>query len=239
MASARLILLAAEDPPPRGFLADNLDADGYDVIVVDDQAAALALLEQRRPDLVLADVNGDTLDLIDAVRCADGLASRIEPDTPLIVLTAHADALARVRYLDRGGDDVVAKPFCYPELRARIARAAAPQPTSARADAAARRRAGDRHAAATSASARAGRAAPRSSRCSHLAGEPTRVFTKHELLRDVWGYRSRARTRTLDSHACRLRRKLRAAGDGAGSRTCGASATGSRASTPSERRSAA
>ena len=41
-----------------------------------------------------------------------------------------------------------------------------------------------------------------------LAGEPTRVFTKEELLRNVWGYRSMGTTRTLDSHACRLRHKL-------------------------------
>jgi len=45
-----------------------------------------------------------------------------------------------------------------------------------------------------------------------LAREPERVFTKAELLRDVWGYRASARTRTLDSHASRLRRKLRDAG---------------------------
>jgi DNA-binding response OmpR family regulator len=41
-----------------------------------------------------------------------------------------------------------------------------------------------------------------------LAAEPTRVFGKDELLRDVWGFRSMGRTRTLDSHASRLRRKL-------------------------------
>ena len=41
-----------------------------------------------------------------------------------------------------------------------------------------------------------------------LAEEPTRVYGKHELLRDVWGYRSMGATRTLDAHACRLRRKL-------------------------------
>jgi DNA-binding response OmpR family regulator len=41
-----------------------------------------------------------------------------------------------------------------------------------------------------------------------LASDPTRVFTKEELLRDVWGFRSMGRTRTLDSHASRLRRKL-------------------------------
>jgi len=45
-----------------------------------------------------------------------------------------------------------------------------------------------------------------------LAREPERVFTKSELLRDVWNYRVAGRTRTLDSHASRLRRKLREAG---------------------------
>ena len=47
----------------------------------------------------------------------------------------------------------------------------------------------------------------------HLAADPTRVYTKHELLRDVWGFRAEGRTRTLDSHACRLRQKLRVDGD--------------------------
>jgi DNA-binding response OmpR family regulator len=46
-----------------------------------------------------------------------------------------------------------------------------------------------------------------------LATEPERVFRKEELLRDVWGFRSLGRTRTLDSHASRLRRKLAAVGD--------------------------
>ena len=41
-----------------------------------------------------------------------------------------------------------------------------------------------------------------------LASDPRRVFTKSELLRDIWGFRTSARTRTLDSHASRLRRKL-------------------------------
>ena len=46
----------------------------------------------------------------------------------------------------------------------------------------------------------------------HLARDPNRVVTKTELLRDVWGYRSAGRTRTVDSHASRLRRKLAAQG---------------------------
>ncbi len=47
-----------------------------------------------------------------------------------------------------------------------------------------------------------------------LASEPARVFTKEELLRDVWGFRSIGRTRTIDSHASRLRRKLNSANGG-------------------------
>ena len=46
-----------------------------------------------------------------------------------------------------------------------------------------------------------------------LAASPTKVFTKEELLRDVWGFRSMGATRTLDSHACRLRQKLGTTGD--------------------------
>ena len=120
MGSATSILLTEEDPAMRAFLADNLTADGYDVHAVENRAAALAALETDTPGLVIADVNGDTLTLIDAVRGADGLASRIAPDTPLIVLTGRGDELARIRYLDRGSDDVLARPFSYPELRARV-----------------------------------------------------------------------------------------------------------------------
>jgi DNA-binding response OmpR family regulator len=47
-----------------------------------------------------------------------------------------------------------------------------------------------------------------------LMSDPRRVFTKEQLLRDVWGFRSLGRTRTLDSHASRLRRKLQTAADG-------------------------
>src|SRR3954469_10716878 len=78
MPPTRSILLVEEDAVCRGFLADNLTADGYDVLVADDQADAL---HRRRlaPDLVLCDVNGDTLELIDAIRSADRVGARIDP----------------------------------------------------------------------------------------------------------------------------------------------------------------
>ena len=115
------ILVAEEDEATRGFLADNLTADGYRVLIAPDRPAALTLLSTAHPDLILVDVNGQTLALLDAIRCGDGLAGRVDPDTPLIVLSRDADRLQRIRVLERGGDDVVRKPFAYPELRARIA----------------------------------------------------------------------------------------------------------------------
>jgi DNA-binding response OmpR family regulator len=75
----RSILLADEDAATRAFLADNLTADGYRVLVADDKPTALELLEAGRPDLVICDVNGDTLGLLDAVRQSEGLASQIAP----------------------------------------------------------------------------------------------------------------------------------------------------------------
>ena len=68
----------------------------------------------------MVDVNGQTLELLDTVRSGEGIAGRADPDTPMIVLSRDADRLQRIRLLERGGDDVVKKPFAYPELRARI-----------------------------------------------------------------------------------------------------------------------
>jgi len=214
MEPTRSILLAEEDAATRAFLADNLTADGYRVDVADDKPTALGLLEARRADLVVCDVNGDTLGLVDAVRQSDGLATRIPQDTPLIVLTGHADELARVRYFERGSDDVVAKPFSYPELRARIR---AVLHRSYERPGASRLRVGALTIDPGSRRVHVSDTAVELSKMefellTRLAGEPTRVWTKEELLRTVWGFRSMGRTRTVDSHACRLRNKLASAG---------------------------
>jgi DNA-binding response OmpR family regulator len=210
MEPARLILIAEEDRTLRAFLADNLTADGYEVLIAEDKESALALLERRPPDLVVCDVNGDTLALVDAIRDADGLASRVLPDTPLIVLTSHVDELARVRFLERGGDDVVSKPFSYAELRARI-RAVLHRAYTRRATG--RIRVGPLMIDPVSRAVSVHDQAVQLSKLEFalllaLATEPTRVRTKEELLREVWGFRTRSATRTLDSHACRLRHKL-------------------------------
>jgi DNA-binding response OmpR family regulator len=104
------VLIAEEDDVTRVFVADNLAADRYRVRIADSREKALAILSVEQPDVIVVDVNGKTLDLIDAIRTGDGLASRVDPDTPLIVLTSRADELHRIRALDRGWDDVLTKP---------------------------------------------------------------------------------------------------------------------------------
>src|SRR3954471_24221369 len=214
MPPTRSILLVEQDAVCRGFLADNLTADGYEVIVADDTADALHGL-RLAPDLVLCDVNGDTLELIDTIRRADGLGARIDPTTPLIVLTREADAPMRVRFLEHGGDDVLVKPFLYRELLARIGAVLrrTHQPPQGR-----RVRISELEIDLIGQSVLvAGRpvelAAKGYALLVALAGDPTRVFAKAELLRDVWGYRALSRSRTVDAHAVRLRAKLRAAGE--------------------------
>lgn len=185
------LLLAESQPDTRGFLERHLRDDGFQVVG-----------EEVRPDLVLL---GDTAAL-DEYRARHG-------DVPVIVLgEPESDAVDRVRALERGCDDFLVRPFAYEELLARIRavlRRTTPAPHETR-------RAGP------IAADLATRQVTVEDKPVRLAGkeyelllklmtDSTRVFTKEQLLREVWGFRSLGRTRTLDSHASRLRRKLNAA----------------------------
>jgi DNA-binding response OmpR family regulator len=215
---AARILLVEDDPVVRAFLADNLTADGYDLLVADTLRDALRLLEYNRPDVAVLDLalpDGSGLDLIRRIRGADGVASRLDPALPLIIVSGRSTELDRVRGFERGADDFVCKPFSYGELRLRIA-AVLRRTLDRRRHG--RLRVGELEVdpAAREARVRGRRvdlAAKEFALLSTLASAPTRVFTKEELLRDVWGFRSLGSTRTLDSHACRLRQKLSSAGD--------------------------
>jgi DNA-binding response OmpR family regulator len=215
---AARILVVEDDPVVRTFLADNLTADGYEMLVADTFSDALRALEYNSPDLAVIDLklpDGSGLDLIRRVRDADGIASRLDPTLPLVVLSGCASELDRVRGFERGADDYLTKPFAYGELRLRIA--AVLRRTQVRVNRG-RLRVGELEVdpagrEATLRGRRVELAAKEFALLKTLASEPTRVFTKEELLRDVWGFRSLGATRTLDSHACRLRRKLRTQGD--------------------------
>jgi DNA-binding response OmpR family regulator len=216
-AGAPLLLLVEDDPLLGTFLADNLAADGYELAVAETLRDGLREVEYKRPELAIVDIalpDGSGLDLIARVREADGLA-RLDPLLPVIVLSGRSGELERVRAFERGADDFVAKPFSYPELRHRVA-AVLRRAQGRRAEG--RLRVGELELDPASREVRLrGRSIHLSQKefalLRALAGEPTRVLTKEELLRDVWGFRSLGTTRTLDSHACRLRQKLGAQGD--------------------------
>src|SRR4051794_12810842 len=117
------LLVVEDDDATRTFLADNLTADGFDLLVADCARDGLRMIEQKFPDLVLVDVNlpdASGLDLISRVRTADLAAGRVEAATPMMVLSGRAAELDLLRGFERGADDYVIKPFSYPELRARV-----------------------------------------------------------------------------------------------------------------------
>jgi DNA-binding response OmpR family regulator len=197
------------------FLADNLTCDGYHVWTADSRDEALTILAVEHLDVVVVDVNGRTLDLIDAVRAGAALAGRLDPETPMIVLSSRTDDLHRIRVLDRGADDVLAKPFSYPELRARVA--AVLRRTDQR-RAPRLLRVGELTVDVVARTVRVGGctvellSGKEYELLRTLARDPSRTFTRAELLRSVWG-RGYGTSRTLDSHAYRLRRKLGEGGD--------------------------
>ena len=150
------------------------------------------------------------LALLDRLRASDGLVSRLDPDLPVIVLSGRAGDADRVRSFSRGADDHLNKPFLYAELLARV-RALLRRAEGRRARGVLR--AGELTIdPATRAVRLAGRRIELSAKefalLHALAEDPARVYGKQELLRDVWGYLAPGRTRTLDAHACRLRKKL-------------------------------
>ena len=213
-----VILVVEDDAATRTFLADNLVADGFDPLVAETARDAMRQLEYKHPDLVILDLalpDGSGLDLLARVREADGVAGRIDPETPVVVLSGRASELDRVRGFQRGADDYMVKPFSYPELLGRIG---AVLRRTRRRRALGRLRVGNLEIDPPSREVRVrGERVELSQKefalLRALAADPTRVYTKEELLRDVWGFRSMGSTRTLDSHACRLRHKLARAGD--------------------------
>lgn len=217
MSPTRPVVLVVDDEPHiLSFLVDNLRTDDFDVHSATSVAHARSKLNACSPDLVLLDLglpDGTGFDLCREIRDSDPLQVRYSPDLAVIMLTARAEDVDRVRGFQRGADDFVPKPFHYPELVARIqallrrSRAAAEvevlQAAGINLDLASRE--------VYVAGAPVALSAKEFMLLAALAREPRRVFRKRELLESVWGYRAQGNTRTLDSHASRLRRKLRAA----------------------------
>jgi DNA-binding response OmpR family regulator len=212
------LLIVEDDELTRAFLVEHLAADGYDPIEAATLEEAHDALERASPSLVLSDLtlpDGSGLDLVARIRAADGIVSRVDPLTPVLLLTGRGAEMDRVRGFEKGADDYVVKPFSYAELRLRIAgllRRADGRPESGVV------RVGELVVDPSRRTVTVRGDAVSLTQKEYalllaLVREPTRVFAKDELLKTVWGFRSAGITRTIDSHACRLRRKLGHAGD--------------------------
>jgi len=212
------VLLVEREAPMRDHLSRQLADDGFAVFAVDRAVEALELVETERPDLVLLDaVLPDASGFEVCGRLRAGEPGRAwNRDVPVIMVSARGDPSDRMRGFARGADDYVVRPFVYEELVARmravLRRAARPRhPRLAvrdlEIDLASR--------VVRVAGAAVALSAKEFDLLVALAEDPERVYKKEELLRDVWGFRSLGRTRTLDSHASRLRRKLNQNGEAA------------------------
>jgi len=191
------VLLAEPEPSTREFLQRHLADDGFDVLGAEAEREALELAERLKPSLVLS-----SPELCRRLR--EGEPGRSwDREVPVIVLGGtEADTVDRVRAFDRGCDDYVPRPFHYDELLARI-RAVLRRTSPSRRD---RLQAGpiavDLVTRRTTVHGRTiALPAKEYDLLAKLATEPERVFTKEQLLREVWGYLSLGRTRTLDSPA--------------------------------------
>jgi DNA-binding response OmpR family regulator len=207
------ILVVEDHLLTRRFLRENLTADGFQVLEAECEEEAEQLIETEYPDLAIVDLglpDDDGLELLLRVRAADRVAGRFDPDLPLLVLSGRATDLDRLRAFQRGCDDFVSKPFAYQELHARIG---ALLRRCARRPGLSRLKVGPLQIDSLARQAWLhGEPIHLSNKefalLRTLASDPTRVFTREELLRGVWGFRTLGATRTLDSHAHRLRRKL-------------------------------
>jgi DNA-binding response OmpR family regulator len=210
------ILVVEADRAIGQAIAEQLAADGYSVELARTAEHARILALERSPKLAvlgLFDSSRGALALLQEIRDTGAAGTPWDRELPAIVIGSPARELDMLRAFEAGADDFLGRPAAYLELRARmraILRRAASMPQSGRVI--------DVGPLAIDTAARTvslGGEDVELRRMEfellvHLAREPEHVFAKDELLRVVWGYRSGGTTRTVDSHASRLRRKLAA-----------------------------
>ncbi|CAG7844828.1 DNA-binding response regulator MtrA [Pseudoclavibacter triregionum] len=201
---AEKILVVDDDTALAEMIGIVLHAEGFDVEFVSDGMAALPEFRRVKPDIVLLDV---MLPGLDGIQICHLL--RAESGTPVIMLTAKTDTTDVVRGLEVGADDYIVKPFNPKELVARIRtrlRASKPETQDVI-------RVGDLTMNVAAHEVLRGQEQINLTPLEFdllltLASKPQKVFTREELLEQVWGYQYKADTRLVNVHVQRLRAKV-------------------------------
>ena len=198
---ARTILVVDDEPTLRETLAEALDADGFRVVTAADGREALAQFREHRPELVVLDLMLPELSGIEVCRII-----RQESGVPILMLTAKSSEIDKVLGLELGADDYVTKPFSLRELSARIRallrrteQAPAEGPTTVSLGDLTVDLAGHRDGAPLAMKPRVFEL------LALLLRHPGQVFSRDQLLEQVWGYDYAGETRTVDVHVHWLR----------------------------------
>ena len=201
-----LVLVVEDEPAIRDLLRLYLTREGFGVTAVTSGEEALTQLQAERPVAVVLEVGLPGMDGTEVCR-----TMRAAGDwTPVLFCTARDDEVDRVLGLELGADDYITKPFSPRELVARVKaavrRAAGPGAQDALAvgrvtvDRAQHRVTADGDQVSLTAT--------EFDLLAHLMARPGRVFTREELLSEVWGYSAAGGTRTVDVHVAQVRAKL-------------------------------
>ena len=202
------VLVVEDDKNIRDLLQMYLEKEGYAVTVAADGGQGLTKFRAIKPDMVLLDVMMPVMDGWDVCK-----AIRAESQTPVIMLTAKSETDDKVAGLKSGADDYITKPFEMKEVLARI-EAVLRRSSGSGTEHAAQRLLFDRliidmDAFELIVDGKKVDAPPKEMELLYyLASSPNRVYTRNQLLDEVWGFDYFGDSRTVDVHVKRLREKL-------------------------------
>ncbi len=210
--TAEKILVVDDDVNICELLRLYLEKDGYSVIIVNDGMEAISAFQDSKPDLVLLDIMLPKLDGWQVCR-----EIRKTSDTPIIMLTAKGETFDKVLGLELGADDYVVKPFDAKEVVARVKavlRRTGGNPTETVKEVRYDKLVINLTNYELRVNGEQIDTPPKELELIyHLASNPNRVFTRDQLLDEVWGFDYYGDSRTVDVHVKRLREKLEGVSD--------------------------
>jgi DNA-binding response OmpR family regulator len=203
---AKKALVVEDDANIAELLRLYLEKDGFEVTISDTGAAGITEFERVAPDIVLLDIMLPVMDGWDVCR-----EIRASSKTPIIMLTAKGETPDKVAGLEMGADDYLTKPFEVKELLARVHAVM----RRGGGDTEPRRRLEfdklviDMDSFELTVDDKRVEAPPKEMELLyHLASSPNKVYTRNQLLDEVWGFDYFGDSRTVDVHVKRLREKL-------------------------------